>query len=181
VYVEMQVGWDKGLMENRQRARISSSLLTPRGEVCRLLILLFSTNIQPLAIFGTYLDGPRSAASRLWYGNSKDPDLALLPRLRSLSDILWAYWVRDNPDVKNIRYLIMLGISNDQTNQLIASALKNVGGTLKEWPGTSFGMDKDEGRALLGTTSCLSLSCQWGLINCRFAKRRTIRVLSPPA
>jgi hypothetical protein len=76
--------------------------------------------------------------------------------------------VRDNPDVKNIRYLIMLGISNDQTNELIASSLKNVGGTLKEWPGTSFGMDKEEGRALLGTTSCLSLLYQRVLMSRRF-------------
>jgi hypothetical protein len=102
------------------------------------------------AIFGTYLDGPRSAARRVWHANAKDPDLGLLPRLRSFSDILWAYWVRDNPDVKNIRYLIMLGISNDETNQLIASALKNVGAKLGEWPGTEFGTEGVEGKALLG-------------------------------
>jgi hypothetical protein len=44
----------------------------------------------------------------------------------------------------------MLGISNDLTNQLIASCLKNAKKELKEWPGASFATDTDEGHALLG-------------------------------
>jgi hypothetical protein len=98
-----------------------------------------------------YLDNPRSSGNREWYGNKKDPDLALLPRLRALSDILWGFWVRDNPNVKNIRYFFMLGISNDQTQRLIASCLKNAKKELSAWPGVSFNTDTDEGHALLGT------------------------------
>jgi hypothetical protein len=99
-----------------------------------------------------YLDNPRSSGSREWYGNKKDPTLALLPRLRALSDILWGFWIRDNPNVKNIRYFFMLGISNDQTQQLIASCLKNAKKELSAWPGVSFNTDTDEGHALLGTS-----------------------------
>lgn len=100
--------------------------------------------------YGLYLDGPRSAARHNWYGNSKDLDPTLLPHLQSLFDILWGYWVRDNANVKNIRYFFMLGISNDQTDQLIASCLKNTQEELKKWPVTSFGTDTDGGHALLG-------------------------------
>jgi hypothetical protein len=52
--------------------------------------------------------------------------------------------------VQNIRYFFMLGISNDQTNELIARCLKNAGKELKEWPGVTFDTATDEGHALLG-------------------------------
>jgi hypothetical protein len=58
--------------------------------------------------------------------------------------------VRNNPNVQNIRYFFMLGISNDETNELIARCLKNVGKELKEWPGVTFDTATDEGHALLG-------------------------------
>ncbi|KAH7406736.1 hypothetical protein DE146DRAFT_753290 [Phaeosphaeria sp. MPI-PUGE-AT-0046c] len=111
----------------------------------------FIVNTKGGAIFGLYLDGPKSAARQHWFGNSKDPDIALLPRLRSFSDVMWAYWIRDNPDIQNIRYFFMLGISNDQTNQLIASCLEKAGKKLSEWPGLIFDTSSDEGHALLGS------------------------------
>jgi hypothetical protein len=73
-----------------------------------------------------------------------------LPKLRRLSDILWGVWTRDNPDVKDIRYFFMVGISNDMTNQIMASALKNTNKKLREWPGTKYSTTSDEGKALLG-------------------------------
>lgn len=103
-----------------------------------------------IAIIGLYLDAPKSAASRNWYGNKKDPDTALLPQLRALSDVLWGFWNRDNPNIQNIRYFFMLGISNDMTNKIIASCLHKAGKELSEWPGTSFMADTDEGHALIG-------------------------------
>jgi hypothetical protein len=54
------------------------------------------------------------------------------------------------PNVKNIRYFFMLGISNELTNQIIASCLQRAKKELSEWPGTSFSTDTDEGHALLG-------------------------------
>jgi hypothetical protein len=143
----------------------SSSTSTSRAEVCfPCLIERHPGGIQnadhDIAIYGLYLDNPQSAASMNWYGNKKVPDLALLPHLRALSDVLWSYWVRENPDIKNIRYFFMLGISNDQTNQLIASSLQHAKKQLSPWPGISFSADTDEGHALLGMyprtqTACL--------------------------
>jgi hypothetical protein len=141
------------------------------------MIIYEYTNHHHLAIYGLYLDGPRSAASHNWYGNSKDPDLTLLPHLRSLSDILWGYWVRDNANIKNIQYFFMLGISNDQTNQLIASCLKNTKEALKKWPGTSFGTDTDEGHALLGVYHSSQNSLLLKSDNRRIAQRSYVRVL----
>ncbi|KAH6025740.1 hypothetical protein HBI83_061410 [Parastagonospora nodorum] len=111
----------------------------------------FIINNKGGAIYGLYLEGPRASASREWYGNKKEPPQDQLPHLKLLSDILWGYWVRDNPDVKNIRYFFMLGISNDQTNQIIASCLKRAKKELKEWPGASFDTSTEEGHALLGS------------------------------
>jgi hypothetical protein len=107
-------------------------------------------NTKGGAIYCTYLDSPRSSASREWYANKKDPDVALLPQLKLLSDVLWGYWVRDNSDVENIRYFFMLGISNSLTNQIIASCLQKAKKKLVEWPGVDFGTETDEGHALLG-------------------------------
>jgi hypothetical protein len=93
---------------------------------------------------------PKSAARSNWYGEKRDPDMADLPKLRRLSDVLWGFWFRDNPDIKNIRYFFMIGISNDLTNQLIVSALKNAKKKLTEWPGARYSTETDEGKALLG-------------------------------
>lgn len=45
----------------------------------------------------------------------------------------------------------MLGISNDETNALIATCLRNAGEELQAWPGVSFDTGTDEGHALLGS------------------------------
>ncbi|KAH7071743.1 hypothetical protein FB567DRAFT_612413 [Paraphoma chrysanthemicola] len=111
----------------------------------------FGMNTKGGAIFGLFLESPKTGASSNWYGNSKDPDPTLLPRLRSLSDVLWGFWNRDNPNIKNIRYFFMLGISNEATNQVIASCLQKANKELCEWPGTEFKTDTDQGHAILGT------------------------------
>jgi hypothetical protein len=52
-------------------------------------------------------------------------------------------------DVKTIRYFFKLGISNESSNQIIASSLKKVKKELRERPGMSFDTSTDEGHALL--------------------------------
>jgi hypothetical protein len=49
---------------------------------------------------------------------------------------------------------MMIGISNDATNQLIATSSKNAGKILKEWPGMKFPTSTPEGKALLGRSPC---------------------------
>ncbi|KAJ4316879.1 hypothetical protein N0V94_005221 [Neodidymelliopsis sp. IMI 364377] len=111
----------------------------------------FGVNLKGGAIFGFFLDSPVYAASTLWYGGRKPASTSALPRLRAFSDVLWGYWNRQNPNIKNIRYFFMLGISNDETNKLIATCLQKSGKTLNEWPGTKFGTETDEGHALVGS------------------------------
>lgn len=113
----------------------------------------FEFGINPTggAIFGFFLDSALYAASRTWYGNRKPANPAELPKLRAFSDVLWGYWNRNNADIKNIRYFFMLGISNDESNQLIATCLQNAGKRLDEWPGAEFDTSTDEGHALVGS------------------------------
>jgi hypothetical protein len=103
-----------------------------------------------VAIFNFFLEGPKAAARSQWYAGRKDAVSEDLPQLRALSDVLWGFWNRDNANIRNIRYLFMIGISNDLTEALIASCLKKAGKQLSEWPGTSFSTATDEGHVLLG-------------------------------
>jgi hypothetical protein len=63
--------------------------------------------------------------------------------------------VRDNANIKNIRYFFTIGISNDVSNRIIASCLRDAKSQLKDWPGTSFATDTDQGHALLGMSDTL--------------------------
>jgi hypothetical protein len=103
------------------------------------------------ALYSFFFDSPVYAAAFLWNNNRRPADPAKLPKLRAFSGVLWGYWSKANPDIKNVRYLFMMGISNDQTNTLIATCLHNKEETLKEWPGIEFHTKSDEGHALLGS------------------------------
>ncbi|EDU43710.1 conserved hypothetical protein [Pyrenophora tritici-repentis Pt-1C-BFP] len=108
----------------------------------------FGVNTKAGAIHGIYLEGPQASAKGLW---GKLPKKDELPELRAFSDVIWGYWNRNNPDIKNIRYFFMVGISNDLMNELIASSLTNKKARLAKWPGTEFSTATDEGHALLGS------------------------------
>ena len=94
--------------------------------------------------------------------SQRDPQPGELPELRSLSDMLWGGWYRGsqpedpqtpkNPNVGNIKYLISVQITNTETLSIIQRAL----GAIKKhsvsmWPGDTFGLDTDKGKALLGS------------------------------
>jgi hypothetical protein len=94
------------------------------------------------------------SARRLW---RTPPTPDQLPHLRSVSDIAWAFWRRATSpathDVRNIRYLFVTVVMNDETSRLIETA--HAGLTPPRsgpgvWPGTEFGMDGDAGAAILG-------------------------------
>ena len=90
----------------------------------------FAINPRGGALFGLFLESPQASARTLWYAGKRSPNREDLPAIRAFSDILWGYWVCDNPRVENVRFFFMIGISNDVTNRLIASALRDVGNTL---------------------------------------------------
>lgn len=114
----------------------------------------FIMNPSDGVILGLDLDGPSNAARRQW---GREPNSDELPKLKALSDILWGYWTRDNSNVKNIHYFWMMGVVNRDTNAILARALKNVKKELVSWPGVTFNMDTEEGRALLGRPTAPSL------------------------
>lgn len=100
------------------------------------------------AIYNFNLLSPKHAA-RMW-DPGYEPSTDDLPRLRASSDILWGYWSRNNPDVKNIRYFFVIGCVNRETNQLIALSLAGDGSKLSPWPGATFSTNSEMGQALLG-------------------------------
>jgi hypothetical protein len=90
----------------------------------------------------------------MWYRSAAPGEL---PDLRQCSDIYWALWVRENPNVKNLRVYGAHHVINDNTVLLTSRAFKNKGiDKLTVWPGLSFSADTDEGRALIGTSSVCS-------------------------
>ncbi|CAO2652640.1 Nn.00g009230.m01.CDS01 [Neocucurbitaria sp. VM-36] len=145
--------WDPNKKENGQQVPAINQWYKVDGREYRSTKAHyeFAINIKGGAIFAFFLESPKSSASALWYGGRKDASPDDLPHLRALSDVLWGFWNRENSNVKNIRYFLVLGISNDLTNQLIASCLQKVGKDLSEWPGTTFATVTEEGHALLGS------------------------------
>ncbi|KAF2621471.1 hypothetical protein BU25DRAFT_379643, partial [Macroventuria anomochaeta] len=145
--------WNPKPTENGRQIPAINQWYTVDGMEYQATQAHYELGINPTggAIFGFFLDSPIYAASNTWYGGRKPVDPTKLPRLRAFSDILWGYWNRNNPDIKNIRYFFMLGISNDQTNQLIDTCLQKAGKQLSEWPGMEFDTKTDEGHALLGS------------------------------
>jgi hypothetical protein len=79
--------------------------------------------------------------------------------------VLWGFWVRENDNVRNIRYYIVQGIVNEVTRELLAWIMLNKG-EFATWPGHTFSMGSEEGRALLGMVNPHSppVSCLPGLV-----------------
>lgn len=86
-------------------------------------------------------------------GKAKIPPVTVLPDLQQTSDVIWGQWILQAKErANNIRYYIVNAITNSATGPIIQSALESADAApLKKWPGHSFGMDTDEGKALLGT------------------------------
>jgi hypothetical protein len=65
------------------------------------------------------LENPLHAANNNW--EYQDPDDTNLPQLRRASDIMFAFWLRNNPGPKNLKYYIVNDVRNDETMPIIAS------------------------------------------------------------
>lgn len=107
------------------------------------------------AIFVSTAVSPTTAYKEL-YGKNINPND--LPALRSLSDLLWAGWIRGsnphvgNPNPANLNYMFMIWIVNSETLSIMKKALASRGKTKPSvWPGDDFDTSTPEGAALLGT------------------------------
>jgi len=104
-------------------------------------------------IIGESFASPRFEAEANW---GFEPKQAELPQLQRVSDIMMAYWLRGNPDPKNLKYYLVCNILNEQTVRLINAVLKNKGlDKIPYWPGVVANMWEEEGPALLGKWSWL--------------------------
>lgn len=106
--------------------------------------------LHHLAIIAKNINSP--AASVVEFNNwCRKAAPGELPDIHFCSDIYWAYWVRDNPNIKNFRVYGAHDVINDDTVLLVAKAFRNNKiEALSAWPGTSFAADTDEGKALIG-------------------------------
>jgi hypothetical protein len=104
------------------------------------------------------LENPHHAADFNWQDH--DPNDTNLPQLRRASDLMFAYWLRDNPDPKNLRFYIVNDVHNDDTMPIIMSLLAGRGyTTVPFWPGVTLKIgDRDFVKVVLGMllwTYCL--------------------------
>lgn len=96
------------------------------------------------------LVGPKFAVTERNNWN-REANTAELPSLRHMSDVFWGFYLRSNPDPKNLRYYIATHVVNDAAVALVARALSRVGvNDLSEWPGNSFELGSEELAALVG-------------------------------
>ncbi|KAF2026646.1 hypothetical protein EK21DRAFT_115594 [Setomelanomma holmii] len=108
-------------------------------------------NVVSGVVFAMSIKSPAKAARILWRRAAKTEQL---PHIHSVSNIAWAYWNRNNPDVKNIKYFFVTMIINTETNRHVKRALQSLQPAKDDfeiWPGTEFDMNTDVGKALLGS------------------------------
>ena len=101
---------------------------------------------------------PRVAVQNplLWGRPAQEEEL---PELRSLSDIYWAHWTRNNVNYRNFRIYGAVNVQNDRTVLLVTRAMRNKGKFAPEvWPGTTFEQGTEEFLALIGKRRVLSFT-----------------------
>ncbi|CAE7012111.1 hypothetical protein P3342_003555 [Pyrenophora teres f. teres] len=111
----------------------------------------FATNHPGGLVFAKNIMSPRSGVTFLGsWGRPANPDE--LPELQYCSDVLWAYWVRDNPNVQNLRVYGAQHVVNGDTVLLVTRAMRDVGkSALEAWPGVEFAYGTEGFRALIGS------------------------------
>ena len=149
------------------------SASTPSAEVGQRLFLPPSTAHRPYlrlcgtrenlprrgkkntAIFAQMLQSPLSSAEEIW---GHVPSLNELPALRLGSDIMFAYWLRNNANPRRLRYYFVNDVLNDETLRLCTTILKNRGhhATVPVWPGVQLDWGSVEFDMLLGESSASS-------------------------
>ncbi|KAL8938122.1 MAG: hypothetical protein Q9216_004061 [Gyalolechia sp. 2 TL-2023] len=80
-----------------------------------------------------------------------------VPPLNRQSDAMWALWKSVTPAPKNLRYICRNAITNEDTRGVMSDIFrKGPTGQPVRWPGLTFGVDTEEGQALLGTPNGLA-------------------------
>jgi hypothetical protein len=104
-------------------------------------------------IFGHCFDSPRVAAETEWQHDSTEDQF---PKLKRVSDILTAFWLRGHSNPKNLRYYLIFQVQNVETTPLIARILRDANlNQVPYWPGLVVGIWEKAGGALLGSNSLI--------------------------
>ncbi|KAH7070647.1 hypothetical protein BKA63DRAFT_493656 [Paraphoma chrysanthemicola] len=102
------------------------------------------------AIYAQDFESPRSAADGNW---PYVPPNNELPALHLASDVLWGYWVRQNP--APFRYYFAMYVQNEETLRLMASIFTQLDlPDIPKWPGIELpttGPKAAAGEAILGS------------------------------
>ncbi|KAF2032388.1 hypothetical protein EK21DRAFT_61098, partial [Setomelanomma holmii] len=115
------------------------------GAYCR-----FAINHHGGAIFPQNLESPKVAARKNW---DFEPDDDTMPRLRLASDIMFAYWLHNNPNPKDLRYYFVNTVTNEATLRLMAKVVRKKGlQDLPPWSGVQLGMWEAEAEYMLGSS-----------------------------
>ncbi|KAL8936071.1 MAG: hypothetical protein Q9211_004364 [Gyalolechia sp. 1 TL-2023] len=99
------------------------------------------------------MQSPKSRLIELSHGQiSEEEILRRLPPLNRFSDVIWAVWNTVSKTPHDLRYLAHDTVTNKDTIDIMRFIFnKSPAKGLIKWPGLTFGVDQDEGLALLGT------------------------------
>ncbi|KAF1837233.1 hypothetical protein BDW02DRAFT_519446, partial [Decorospora gaudefroyi] len=112
----------------------------------------FAINTADGAIVGKNIMSPSAAVLNPQFSWGRRADPEELPDLRFCSDIYWSYWVRNNPNIKNLRVYVAHHVINDNTVLLVSRAFRLRGlNALSVWPGTSFAAGTEAFNALVSS------------------------------
>ncbi|KAL8651349.1 MAG: hypothetical protein Q9226_004743 [Calogaya cf. arnoldii] len=97
-------------------------------------------------------------------GVAKDDRPAVIPQLNRLSDMMWYKWNSLVTDPATLRFIGHDNINNKLSKSIIEEILlRTTGNKFAPWPGNSFGLDTDDGKALLGTPNGIGVA--WLLLD----------------
>lgn len=98
-------------------------------------------------IIVNYASSPRGMRRR-----QSSSDRAM-PDLQHWSDVTGLLWLRYGERLPNLRYVLWDDIVTPRTQLILNECVRRAGPLNASllWPGVTFGLDSDQGRALLGT------------------------------
>lgn len=105
------------------------------------------------AIVVNNMNSPRNQVKQRFKNNIAEADIEKrVPPLNRFSDVMWTVWSTISKSPNGLRFIGHDNISNDNTFGIMKEIFEK--GEAKgpvNWPGLKFGIDTEEGMALLGT------------------------------
>lgn len=118
-------------------------------------------------IIATDTRSPRSRLLERTQGRITETEInRRVPPLSRFSDVIWTVWnwacKEASKDPNSLRYIGRDRIANSDTTAIVKEVFARKGAVV-DWPGYTYGVDSDEGQALLGTPHGVGVA--WLLID----------------